>query len=375
MYNQTELIPKLSTLIGFRPHFDQEPQFEIDEDLTVSDTGVFVQDLHPLLRTENLVSVSPQDRQAPEQSNLFSIWLRETREAAVRDVVLRLQQLRLSARSGRNLQDNTALFRREGISRNAVTPEGRFVGFRISIVRSNLAAVLQRVGLQFLKAQTLKLYVYSSEKAEAIKSFDVVYANAGRFQYFDLEELPLNSVTGSYFIGYFESDLIEGNRAIKSDVEVFADRGCGGCGYVDRGWRNAWANYISVRPVSGVPLLSLTDNNLTEEGQNNFGLNLVFSFRCDLTDYFTRERYAFANAVQASLRLKFLQAMAFSTNQNFIKSAIQEDAFNEVQNKDNSLNPSKQYDAAIEQLGFEFSKLDSLCRPSVESPRITVRAV
>lgn len=59
MYRLKDIQKELATLVGWRQSYDRDAK--IDESLTVSDSGVMFQDVHPLVTLRNIESIMPLD--------------------------------------------------------------------------------------------------------------------------------------------------------------------------------------------------------------------------------------------------------------------------------------------------------------------------
>lgn len=424
--NDTRLLAALAPMVGFRPGVaapdsaPESPGGALPAYLSETLTGVYVQDLHPLLTLETLQAAlpgltdatpsapvwdeattyaagavvlesSPGDRlfrakttnlNQPPATNADD-WQATTRLAAALEAgrVAALRRLLTGFRLHQNvgqyakrLRDRTPLYLGEARATNLVPKSGRFVGYRFTLREADLACEVQRLGLQLSEAQSLAVYLFHSSQTAPVATFELAYDQPGRFQYFDVTPTALDRTEGHYLLGYFEASLT--GQALESAPRVFMD-GCGACDSASAAQRSAWGRYVGVVPLRvgspGTPgTLGFAPEATQDTPESAYGLNAVMSFRCDPTELFIRERWAFAPAVQAALKLHFLEQIAFTQRVSGLSEAAAAMA-KELLESARPNNPRTEFLESLKALSIEFSSLNRLCLPSSMAGGFAVR--
>lgn len=284
MFNIEEINEGLKNLIGIK----DEGSLTLNTDLNTSTSGLYLNNHHPLLRLANIEGARP------EEVSLVD-FLTDIRDASIskllNDVYVK-KQLNKSVKE--NLTDETPIFDSTAPLRNLETPRGRFVGLMIRPSRANnLESVVTQISLQLLLAQTLPIYLFHSSQRDPLESVDLVYNKPTSTQWFVLPESMIlkyktndTDAGGMYMIGYYEDDLITGNKAIYKDHNL-SKAPCGGCNRWNASYYRAWSPYVSLSSGSFVPSELETFPTSTDLAYStrNFGLNLKIKFRCDLTTF------------------------------------------------------------------------------------------
>jgi hypothetical protein len=420
MYSRSNVLATFRNLIGLRTSYNSlNYNAQVDEDLSESQSGQYVNELHPLLTTENLTEALPffqdffvapyeagrdypegavvqydaktyQAKEATDQlpthadwreTTLLSVWFRNRYDAAVLQLLDRLIEKKQLGRYGRQLQGNTALYHGEGLRINTIPKQGRFVGYKVTLSQTNLTATLQRLGLQFSEATSFPLYVFHSTQTAPVAVRAVSTPTPGRFNYADLSEpVVLDNPNGYYLIGYYEQDVAGQTQAIRLYNHVFVRGNCQSCQGVDAHYRAGWNRYVSVDPMyakhyTTKGALDFTLEDLQIEEQNNYGLNLTFSFRCDISDLLIREKQSLTPALKAQLRVSLLESLYASLRVNSSSEQIAIMAYNALNTYEDPENPKKLLAAALDALDFEFSGMNPLCFPCNDSRRIKNRVI
>lgn len=294
----------------------------------------------------------------------------------------------------KSIFENVQLFDGAGSMANKELKTGRFVGFELRLFEHrDLTVELRRLGTQFTEANpSLKIYVFHSSQMEPIATFTQALIRVNSFEWSALKVDGKDYVLrylgdylpgGSFYIGYYETDLT--GQAINKgyDFGRMPQNCCGGVNY--RYWSN-WSNYMDVLPlevaaanlpddIEGVPQLwDINKNGYVYT--KNYGLNLDISVKCDVTDFFCRERNLFADAFRKQVYVDVLQIIANSTRNNVISKEVRELALFELNKPDN-----KEYsaysvlDRAIQAISFDLSDLNESCLPCNEKKGGTWAAI
>jgi hypothetical protein len=121
---------------------------------------------------------------------------------------------------------------------------------------------------------------------------------------------------------------------------------------------------IGIKPSdANVKLWNIQKNGYTYA--KNYGLNLDISVKCDVTDFFCREKYLFADVLNKQVTVDVLEELSKSTRNNVISKEVQQLALYELNNKDGS-NARIRLEKSIKAIGFDLSDLNESCLPCNE---------
>jgi hypothetical protein len=408
MLNYSTILEKFRGLIGFRKSYILSDR-AIDDDLQLSDSGIFVNDLHDLFTiknfdaivqgADNLVNVQPYNNSTTykkgdvvkdtelyvslvkdnignartdtskwKKTTLLSQFLIQKYDYAVSQVIQKLFSLKKDYSQSKEILQRVALF--DSLGGTEIEKSGSFVGYQIDIKSLLLANTIKRIGIQLKKAQSITVYLYHSSATAAIATKVVEYTNVNRFQWFDVADFILKKTAESYedgyfTIGYFESDLDEDNKAVNAKVNFGANYNCGTCNYKNIQLIDLWSQYFNIAPVKiQSQFLSGQDQNWTFDNaivyeEMNWGLNMVFSVECDFTDFIISNKSVLIPALSEQLRIVFLNSIVNTQrrNQDAIEAATLASFALEKGYFDKKL---QKY---IENASFDLSDVDSNCLP------------
>lgn len=298
---QTALLP----VVGWQQ--DYNPQNQIDDALTQSESGLTFQGAHPLCTLANVRAIMPDDYlyQYPEwnenrmypknfkcrytsggitkiyisehtvpahgnapsngspwtEYNMVSDFVRNLTINGINTAVQTFIQEKQLQQETRNLLERRTFF--DGAARMAATidPTGKIVGFEIVPVRAmGVTTKIERIGLQMIGATgTVKLYLFHSSQVAPMREIELTFTNThGGFQWFTPSEpiyLPYipgvdgngNDAGGAWFLCYNQNELPVGMRAlnVSKDWSVEPCQTCLG-GSIDS-WRQM-TKYLQVSP-------------------------------------------------------------------------------------------------------------------------------
>ena len=359
---QDALLP----LVGWQQ--DYNPAQAIRESLTESESGLYYQGAHPLMTLDNIRSIMPdtylyqypvwdegktyskgqkvrhneQVWQAaadniasePQEGNvewqrydIVSDFVEQLTRMGIATMVQTFLQKKSLLKETKPLLERRAFFDGAGRFNNVQENSGRLVGFEINPVRSmGVTAKIERIGLQMRGATgKVRVYLFHSSQREPVKfeDFEITKGN-GTFQWFDVKDwyMPYisegNDAGGSWYLCYNQNDLPEGMEAINVSKD-WSREPCGTCnvGSVEA-WREL-TKYLSISPYR-VPALQTfkeypelwdVENNIYTN-TCNYGMNVVVSVGCDLTDFIIRERAIFATVLQRQVAAMALRTMAMN---------------------------------------------------------------
>lgn len=409
MFNLKTLLPEFATLVGVRPANDIRSAV-LTPLVKQSDSGLYINAAHPLLTVDNIeatandiqnfalisqwestvvyakgdivsysdkwyesVADDNEDYEVTDttkwvETSVVNKYLKESCDDAVTRVFRRIELDKQIANKGRRLVSSVPLFFVEGGEQNEKV--GAFVGLRLWVQGQDLAGVLNKIGLQLKQAQTVTVYLFHTSSAVAVKTWEANYANAKRFQWFATNEvLDFSDTNGYYTIGYFESDLEDGNVSIRRKLDFEAGPGCTHCNQRDSEYFNKWSPYLSIETIR-VPSAYLDGVNQSWEESDievmpmqNYGLNLNLSVNCDLTNVVVANKGLFANVIFEQWKIILLEGIAFTARNNRLGNTIAQSAHFALHDPNNRDNPYKSLDLAFGAIEVDFSGLNPICLP------------
>lgn len=371
MYRAKDIEDILMGVVGWEQSI--EPDKQIDESLTTTESGITFQQAHPLMTLENMESImpenwgnqyppfterwwnvgdvcyttdsqtgekifwkctaenyghSPADNPTEWQSyNVLSSYLDKiTRQGITTAVQTFIQQKQLNHET-RNLLERRAFFDGAGRLKATITPTHKLVGFEIVPVRSlGVTARIEMIGLQMTGGVgTVRLYLFHSSQSEPLAYYDAeITVDDGKFKWFNVDwylpYLEENTNTGgAYYIVYNQDDLPAGMQAINMNKD-WSKEPCGSCtGYVDlENWR-LLTKYLQISPLMAhntetfkefPELWDVADNIYTNT--TSYGMNAIVSVGCDLTYFIGFERLNFQSVIQKQVAATALRTMALN---------------------------------------------------------------
>ena len=375
MIRATDIQDKLLHLIGWQQNYDTT-DLKISEALTESESGLYFQQVHPLLTLQNMACIAPdfkniefseyEDKEyskgnivsyngklykliqdsnagngdaepyiAPDNSeywaetNLFSEWLEDKTKASIQKAISRFVTEKIM-NGGKALCENRTLFDGTGRLVDTVKNKQNLVGFEIIPIRAKgITTKINKIGLQFTKAGDYTLYLMHSSIDKPIKTIKVTKTKANSFEWFSISDLylPYQSedieAGGSWYLCYFQSELPEGSMAIRKDRD-WSKEPCGSCSRRELLAWQAWSKYLEVHPFyvneehvqkddSEEPILWDVDKNIYTY-DNNYGLNLEVTINCDLTDFIIEQRIQFQDVIAKQLAVDMLREFTYNAN-------------------------------------------------------------
>jgi hypothetical protein len=427
MYRDTDLQNCLFGLVGFQQNVNPDYP-TLPASLVASSSGLYFQQEHPLVNLENLdqafknydlfnfpayagatdylagervravvdgkVYEALIDTTGAEPSASPDDWKEVPLFAQRLDSIVRgsISKLLASIFIKKKLNqvtkaifDNIQLFDGAGSLLNKEIKSGRFVGFQVVVeAHRDLITVIKRLGTQFSAANPdFDLYVYHSSQEDPVKIYNLNLTKVNSFQWSPLSdedgELTLKYLSddyapgGCFYIGYYEDDLQ--GQAINRDYD-FAAVPCQTCNNSYRYW-SRWSEFVGVTPIE-VPSSALVGilpddvdgpklwdiNRNQYQYTKSYGLNFDMTARCDVTDFFCREKYLFAEALTRQVTVDLLQELAYGTRNNVIAKEVRDLAIYSLNNKDNNTPGAvKRLDMAIDAISFDLSDLNEACLP------------
>ena len=364
---QTALLP----VVGWQQ--DYNPDNQIDDELTQSESGLTFQGAHPLCTLANVRAIMPDDYlykypnwnnattyaagskvkhtekvwiaktanvgAEPDQNpddwsefNIVSDFVRQLTINGINTAVQNFIQEKQLQQETKNLLERRTFF--DGAARLAATidPTGKIVGFEIVPVRAmGVTTKIERIGLQMVGATgTVRLYMFHSSQIAPMRVVDLEFTNTkGGFQWFTPSEpiyLPYipgtdgngNDSGGAWFLCYNQNELPSGMRAlnVSKDWSVEPCQTCLG-GSIES-WRQM-TKYLQVSPFRIHAPLDFHDypemfdiGQISYTNTMNYGMNVEISVGCDLTDFIISQRGIFATVIQKQVAANVLRTIAMN---------------------------------------------------------------
>lgn len=421
-----DLNEQLLHLVGWQQSYDTS-EVKLSDNLTQSESGMYFQQVHPLLTLPNLMSIAPDFKNTnfPEhdanssykegvvvtledkyyksikdvpanteitndeywiETNLFSEWLEDKTKASILKLINKFINMKLADKASKSLIENKTLFDGTGRLTNLATNRDRFVGFEVDTVRSKGVTVkINKIGLQFTRPGKYKVYILHSSCDTPIYSFEFEKLKSNSIEWFKPKEdilLPYESqeidAGGSWYIGYLQSDLPENSQAINRDRD-WSTQPCKGCSRQEFLAWQAWSKYIEIHPfyVDENQLLGEDEQmyfdpeimNFTYDA--NYGINLDVSVYCDLTDFIIKQKQLFQDVIAKQVAVDFLREFAYNPNVRTNRRSInasRTDILYELDGDSSSMKHSGlnyELDLALKALNFSTQGLDRVCLPCV----------
>lgn len=270
--------------------------------------------------------------------------------------------------------NNVQLFRGQANRSNLVTNAGKMVGLILELKdHRSLVSILHKVGHQFNEAVTFDLYLYHTSQVAPLATFEIAHSTALQSQWTALTANNIlryisdsYDVGGQFLLGYFQDDL-DTAKAMYKDIVWSQYKSC--CGDVKEDYRK----YSPFMGVSGFSIDSdfLDGTNMPDpekiviDPYNNYGLNLQFTTKCDLTPFLIEQKDVLAEVKSLNMAYLILQDIANSTRGANAK-ANQVSALAKSQiytHKDAWGTVLDRLNKATQGLEFDLSGLNQACLP------------
>lgn len=414
MYRLNNIVNSFKSLVGW-----EKENTNIDEAITTSDSGLYFQEAHPLLTLRAMRGIMPEDYVSRYEEysstktyakgdkvrnyagmvykslvdnnldngtidenywaefDVLSDYLSELELRGIKKVATTFIRDKVLGMETKNIIDRRCLF--DGTGRiEARIPNGKkLVGFEITPLRSGgITTKIERIGLQFVgNTGDITMYLFHSSQKEAVwkKTFHYTKAN-GSFVWFDVEDTFLPYVNdsinagGSWYLVYDQQALPDYMEGINFGRD-WSREPCGTC---NKGDLNLWR--LMTRFVEFSPFYVNAENwngELWDINQNiytntlNYGINVMFSVGCDLTDTMIASRLSFANAVQLQVASDALRTLALNPEVNVNRVQYNADRNNILYETDGNGEGIKglagDLAKAYKALSFDTKGLDDVC--------------
>ena len=352
---------------------DYNPQNQIDNELTQSESGLTFQGAHPLCTLANVREIMPDDYlykypqwdnqtaypvgakvkhknvvyiaiaasagSDPETNptdwavyNMVSDFVRQLTINGINTAVQTFIQEKQLQQETKNLLERRTFFDGAARLQNFLSPTGKIVGFEIIPVRSmGVTTKIERIGLQMIGGTgTVRLYLFHSSQIAPMRVIDVNFTNTnGGFQWFTPETpiyLPYipggdgngNDAGGAWFLCYNQNELPDGMRALNVTRD-WSKAPCQTCmGYALDLWKEM-TKYLQVSPFCIQAPEDFAEypemfdiGELAYTTTINYGMNCEISVGCDITDFIISQRQIFATVIQKQVAANVLRTIAMN---------------------------------------------------------------
>lgn len=424
MVRANDIQEKLLHLIGWEQNYDTS-DLKISDALTVSESGLYFQQIHPLLTLQNMSCIAPDFKnmtfeeynaeksyskgnvikygsllykalqnstgKQPDieseywvETNLFSEWLESKTKASIQKAIARYCNEKTVEGTNKPLCESRTLFDGTGRLVDTVKNKKNLVGFEIIPVRAKgVTAKINKICLQFTKAGEYTLYLMHSSMDAPVKIIKLNKIRDNSAEWFTVDDLYLpyqsedNDAGGSWYLCYFQSELPEGSQAIRKNKD-WSKEPCGSCSRRELLAWMAWSKYLEIHPFFvNEELINIEDESLhlwdVENNQytydNNYGLNLEVTVSCDITDFIVEQRMMFQDVIAKQVAVDMLREFAYNSNVRTNRHSINAsrlDILYEVDGDSSSMKKSGlsyQLDMAFKAIKLSTSGIDRVCLP------------
>lgn len=422
MVRANDIQEKLLHLIGWEQNYDTS-DLKISDALTVSESGLYFQQIHPLLTLQNMSCIAPDfnnitfpeynsekeyskgnvvDYQGTQykalqkaqgkqpdieseywvETNLFSEWLESKTKASIQKAIARYCNEKTAEGTNKPLCESRTLFDGTGRLVDTVKNKKNLVGFEIIPVRAKgVTTKINKICLQFTKAGEYTLYLMHSSMDAPVKIIKLNKIRDNSAEWFTVDDLYLpyqsedNDAGGSWYLCYFQSELPEGSQAIRKNKD-WSKEPCGSCSRRELLAWMAWSKYLEIHPFFvNEELINTEDESLhlwdVENNQytydNNYGLNLEVTVSCDITDFIVEQRTMFQDVIAKQVAVDMLREFAYNSNVRTNRHSINAsrlDILYEVDGDSSSMKKSGlsyQLDMAFKAIKLSTSGIDRVC--------------
>lgn len=364
-------------VIGWRQDIYNSGEFKLSDNITTSESGLYFQDIHPLLTLQNLYSIAPdfnsyvcatynkntkykvgdtikyngnvykcitdntncppiENAQAWACVDMFSEWLENKTKASIQKAITRYCNEKIAQGTYKTLCENRTLFDGTGRLIDVIKNRKNLVGFEIVPIRAKgVTTKINKIGLQFTEPGEYTLYLMHSGMDAPVKIIKLNKTRKNSIEWFSLNDVYLpyqsenNDAGGSWYLCYFQSELPEGSQAIKKDKD-WSKEPCSSCSRKEYLAWMAWSKYIEIHPFFVNEELIETvnfDDNFEKQSlhmwdvennqytyDNNYGLNLELTISCDITDFIIEQRMLFQDIIAKQVAIDMLREFAYNAN-------------------------------------------------------------
>lgn len=291
----------------------------------------------------------------------------------------------------------TTLYMGSAYKQDTFIPTDNFRGYRLNHVsHTGLRLRISKIGLQLqnLQPAPVTIYIYHESSNSPMFTTTLTGLNNGDMQWVTVNlVLPfwsdaINSQGGSWYVGYYDSDITVGNVIYNKRVNVSSLNvsGCQTCGN-DTNKKNfemyrpfVMASTIQVQNsyLNGTDLFDV--HGVREIGATNNGMNIEFSVECDTTYFACQQKQAFAELYQMGFNVRMLKKIETNPNARSnqfadSKNAIRERVIFLLYGDDKTKGLVDVYKEKLEKLILDTEGMHSGCLPTFADKNVRYTSV
>lgn len=354
-------------LVGWERPYEYQASgdwWEMEE----NESGLIYNDAHPLLTTQNIKSIMPEDfiMRYPEWDSNATYYKdmkvrkdkivyrclddNETRDPAqgfgwiqypmywdylalqvdkgITQMLQRFTADKSILGENKPLLERRTFFDGAGRINATLANRGQLVGFEIVPVRSmGVTTKIERIGFQGVGGTgDITFYIFHTSQKYPLYVLKFAFTSTnGTFQWYTPTEpviLPYissnNDSGGAWLFCYNQDDLPQGLEAINVSKDWSRDP-CGTCNIGSlQGWREL-TKYLQISPfcisapTTFAEFPEIPDiEYLKWTNTQNYGLNIEVSVGCDLSSFMIERKRMFANVLQLQVAYNVLRTMAMN---------------------------------------------------------------
>ena len=218
-------------------------------------------------------------------------------------------------KESRTLLERRVMFDGAGRLQNTTPNRDKICGFELASVKGlGVTVKIERLGLQFSGPGQVTVYVFHSSQSEPVYTYTCGYDRSnGTFKWFEPQNwyLPYmgeSGAGGKWYVVYVQRDNIP-EQGVMEAVRVDMDWRNGPCQSCHVGSMQAWREllqYVDFAPfeVATPGSWDKSDPHLWDIANNtypnwsNYGMNIMFSVCCDVSDLIIKNRLQFAPVIK-----------------------------------------------------------------------------
>lgn len=334
MFSPT-VVSDLSGLVGYRQNVDNEgTQLTA---LTTSSSGLYVNDIHPLLTINNISSVALDGL-----NNLsFTQWLTNVHNSAILEALYAWANEKVIFNNANRVMDSGIAPIYSRVEDNVTA--NSYVGLEVVPGGKGRAITIHRIGLDFADATigAFDLSIIKAGDQGSQWSESVTFTEAERIKWIDVNQTLTENVP--YFILYDATGKTPVNRALNF-ATMFGCRGVNtGQGDVSTMW-------------------NLEHNSYSKD--NNWGLHIDYSYGCDLTQFIKDNARSFARLFQYAIGIRLLRELLHNpearVNRHEVNAqSVRWDLEGDTQGRPTGL--MSEYTRELKSLTLDMSGIDKKC--------------
>ena len=273
-------------------------------------------------------------------TNLLSEKVEQLTRRGIQNAVQKWMTTKNVTKESRTLLERRAAFDGAGRLQNTIQNQDKIVGLEIVPVRGlGVTTKIEKVGLQFNGAGKVTLMLFHSSQSAPVYTETCHYDRTnGSFMWVDMKDWVMpydgpSGVGGAWYLVYCQSDnepddgiLME---AVRYEKDWSKEPNCYTCNpYNVQAWRELM-QYVKLQPfqVSKPGDWNAESPQLWDIADNlpmlytNYGLNVMLSVECDVTDLIIKNKIQFAGVIQKQVAYEVLKAA--ETNPDVVVSRFQ----------------------------------------------------